>query len=1425
MTKITKRMISIILALIMAMPAVFAIPEAAGADSNLLAHWDFESTLFESTNTSEFSFNRHWGSQFHYDSGYYFGNGWIADRTVSSVFSSAYNKHWSMELEFMFPDGSGDIRQGQYIMGITNSTAEGVEQTNLFGMSANGHIYLKGTDISGSSVFSFNYNDSYVAKANYDNRLHYNLAYTYDDGTLAVYIDDNVVFVYSVSDADKPMFESVGQITLGACGWDGGSLVVYDLAIYSTASAITKNATFLRSATLGSNNYSRYDANWLSILNEGDNNVIDAGLWLYDLKNIPCAAGINSATATIEMAGASKATMLEHFIDFYYISGDNQTYNDYCNKQHNVVDWGLQSTGVANYKTNLGLTNANHFAAIPHKDIANGVTFTFDMTEAIIKAKQNNWNSIIIVAVQRNFANYGEENSWMEMYVYNPSISISYNAPVSKGTETELKAANAAYASKMSSGVYTNMKAAYDAYVVTNRYIDAIDYGELKNMSVAKLKTATDNLVSATDNMKAWTSKTGNTTLAADYSYSKSSLVKNVTAGNDNNTWTVNNYSDEMENVLYTYGVSNKAFYTEPWITVSSSPLTRVFLQFGPIVFLYDGITAPATPINACNHYAQESDDVTSIYLNGVSGLSLAECWHGSLSSSNGYNTGYGEIYHTTQSNQNPTGDTEQYIFSTTTLKYTGDNSTGFSNYLRTYNSTSWGAQLQANSNNIGTGTHNTSIYVIDYKSLIDSITAKSSCFNSIASYKEGGLSALLTALDSATAIDPNQYVFYHNAAVTSGETTLEGVSALSDDIGTAITAITGASVTNDVYPALRNEMKASAHIVDSVREGIFTGYEDYQNAAELKNIYTSDSVDAFTDAYWGASWHMAVLEDWPYEWVHTGVSVSDRLTALTTAHHNMVKKADFSDFDAAYSAADAFLDGIVDKAAKYNASDVDALITLLNNSEVQDYATQSANDRKNFADGGDEDTQATALAGQINSAVAAVKNPAAPGTVDLSSYQAVVDQLEKIDSDAFDYSAEERTSDLNTYTRFLKTTVTYDGQTINVVRDNVNQSLVDSVTSFLQSRANAHIREYKIDIVSGKGYIADSAGVTFTGGNSRYDESEGVYYATYGTKVNFMAKSDKAVWYMEYYSETASRNEQYQDTGKYFSANVFGNLNISVKAPSDGYEVVIYRSYSDNDRTPLSVVDYVDGSYTVPNASALPFYSFDGYTLNGEAVSPGDVLSITSDTVIIAHYSVNEGLPFAINIDADGFENKSASYNGSVTLEGNENTYAWLEKKLDSSSYKPFYIGRDVSFFATESINLKPVTEEEFIAGGYSVPNINVRQSGTILITTDGKKKVTFNGQFVTDGTKSIVEYGVLMGKATPSGSISAGDVVLENIDASDSYTLTRFKSTKDVGAHQFTISVNGLSGDIIYKGYITYKNAGGTNITVYTDAMYETI
>ena len=64
---------------------------------------------------------------------------------------------------------------------------------------------------------------------------------------------------------------------------------------------------------------------------------------------------------------------------------------------------------------------------------------------------------------------------------------------------------------------------------------------------------------------------------------------------------------------------------------------------------------------------------------------------------------------------------------------------------------------------------------------------------------------------------------------------------------------------------------------------------------------------------------------------------------------------------------------------------------------------------------------------------------------------------------------------------------------------------------------------------------------------------------------------------------------------------------------------------------------------------------------------------------------------------------------------------------------------------------------------------------------------------------------------------------VVIENSGkhTDEGYQILRAKSTKLVGASQFTISVTSLPSEYIYRGYAIYKDAKGNLQTVYSEAM----
>ena len=552
-------------------------------------------------------------------------------------------------------------------------------------------------------------------------------------------------------------------------------------------------------------------------------------------------------------------------------------------------------------------------------------------------------------------------------------------------------------------------------------------------------------------------------------------------------------------------------------------------------------------------------------------------------------------------------------------------------------------------------------------------------------------------------------------------------------------------------------------------------------------------------------------------------IEINDNDESDTVAFKNSLFQtnslsADFTAFDSAYSNAFDFLCSLATPAPLYFASDVNALITLVNSSEVQKYANQSDEERSGYISGGEEETEANQLAQSLNAQVASVKE--CSGTLDVSSYKQIVSVMQNVEQDAYDYAPESVVSDLSSKTKLITSSYSFNSLTIKAINQNKTQNLVDAVVNSLQSKLTTNIRKYTVEIVEGS--VSNNAGVTFLNGKNEYDSTTGIYKFTYNTSVFFKADSESA-WYISIDSPSISRSVQYQASGETFSTNIIGNIRVYIKNSTNKHKVTLCRKYSDNNNTPIALTTYVSDSYTLPEASAFPFYSFSDYSVGDNHYQAGETVEISSDTKIYANYVKNETLSCSINvIDGTGI---SATYNQRVSLNGDSNTYAWLVLDKITNLFKPFYIGKDVVFYASEPMTLKKVTQEEFNSSNYSLPAINIRQDGAFSKETDGVKKVYFNGQVVNDDVYEIAECGIILGKAKEGGSITAEDVILENIDSSEQYSLHRFKSTKSVGANQFSIGVKNLSGDVIYKGYVTYRIHTNQFLTVYTEAISQSL
>ena len=548
-------------------------------------------------------------------------------------------------------------------------------------------------------------------------------------------------------------------------------------------------------------------------------------------------------------------------------------------------------------------------------------------------------------------------------------------------------------------------------------------------------------------------------------------------------------------------------------------------------------------------------------------------------------------------------------------------------------------------------------------------------------------------------------------------------------------------------------------------------------------------------------------------------IEISEKSSAAAPLR-GVSDEVDFSTLRKTYSKVNAFLLELGNKAAIYSLASMQSLYDLMGDSRISTYL--GAEDLSGF-DSSDEEA-ADELAENINAACAALER--ASTGADLSVYNAAADAINNLDLDAYD-----ETKSIGSATRIanilIKTTkLTYtdplnseNTATISCFKGTATQQNVDDATRTILDALYVSVKSYTITTDSG---VTE---VSFQNGTTSGDSSP--YTATYASNVIAHSEDDNTAWYMEFTSETTSRGRQLQGFGETFITKVLGNLNIyAVKRSASTPNLVrVYRKYSNQpEANPIQEVDFVNGSYTLPNAPAITCYDFLGFAVNGDTDNlkmPGEVIAITGDTIINAMYEFNGDLDCAINATArengTGF-NSSVAYNTKIEIRGGDDSYGWVET-VDASKgeYRPFAIGSDIMFFATESIELTAVTREEFDAYNFSLPTINMRKEGVIVSGT----KVFFNGQIV-DNSLVVKEYGVVVGVSTNGEDVDPENVTLDNTGSFDGYNVFRAKSTKPVGANQFSISVNGLAGkNFIYKGYVIYQREIGQYITVYTQAF----
>jgi hypothetical protein len=969
------------------------------------------------------------------------------------------------------------------------------------------------------------------------------------------------------------------------------------------------------------------------------------------------------------------------------------------------------------------------------------------------------------------------------------------------------------YENKMNGSVYTNMGAAYNAYVAANEALNS-------NANDAELAAATTAIIAATNNMTEFTAPTAN----AVQSYSVNELDGSTdrAALNSVNLISSNRNSTSGDTTAY----DNT---TESW---------RIRVYYAENVLLYDGTTQPMFPVEYSNNLenknksrythtvypasslgSKDSADNESADFELYNGRNAdhEKCWVGndgrinyswtfSQSEKVGADaTNSDEHYSSNHSLDNMlwTGNTTSPSYYVNAVRYIGTPTGAIDDFQIIWAHRSSGTQIvgpsSITSDDYGSGTASVHTYVYNYKGIHDLIASKAA-LSDVDSYKDGGLETLFSYCDALT-----QDYSVLMSDINSANSTYATLKTYGEEYTiTFVKADTTSTTAKFIHGTSAADVAAAAPSLPA-------------NHYDEEKHYTYAWDAEFADVTGTATYtQVETAADHDCTGIHTPATATTNgyTTHTCDCGYSYVTYDDVADLTAlqtAYSKGDATLKELAGKAAQYDETSVNALIAAVNSAAVAAYL--DAADKTVFNKEIHQDT-IDALAQDITDAIAGL-TAAAPATEEaaeaLEVYEAAVKKIGNLDPDAYDKNSDELVFGINTANTIMENgTVVYEDQTINVVNTSADAEAIEDATSTILTALSKSYREYTITTV-------DVDHTSFKNGTVTGESTP--YTASYGTEVLCISNDYDTAWFLEVQSGSMHKELSFQGYGYVLRTKIMGNTTIKAVKRSDDKRLVKIERHYDNEAPEsndlhMNFADYVDAgsSFDLPAAPAYAYYTFDGYYIGEEKITASSI-TVNEDTTITALYKVDSNADCAINAtDIDNnASNSTVAYNTKVTLEGGEGAYAWVEETAPNM-FRPFFIGQNVTFYASESITLTAVSEEQFNAYNFELPCVNLRQSGTIVVGN----KVVFNAQVVAENMENVKEYGILVG----TGSITNDDLIVENSGQQDGFKVLRAKSTKLIqSANQFTISVSNLTGnDYIYRGYVIYED--GTSLkTVYTD------
>lgn len=400
----------------------------------------------------------------------------------------------------------------------------------------------------------------------------------------------------------------------------------------------------------------------------------------------------------------------------------------------------------------------------------------------------------------------------------------------------EVETAMSRFETELDKGViYTNMSAAYQAYVDCQKALDAYYYGSTKNDDgsyqndfTGALSGKADALNTAIDNMSAFTPYTGNA---------------HGTFPSDKDHVSDADYDENYDNILYSAPVS-----TEPVYYAANQPVTDKFTEWfqshtvtadvsffmsNDTVMLYDGITTPKTGVmlgtwGNTKPGTWNWNNLAWYYccIGTGQGLSMVnENWSGTdAAGNNGWNLNYQWTIRQTSnsktgacSGSKDTGSYENGVHGKVTanaIQFNREFTTLF--YTITNPAFEYCMGISDRSDRkeyVGTTT-NTSIRVLNYKLIMDTLNAQKSYLPNVEKYKYGGLADVMQGIDQATK-DPNSFFTSGNGwqnAQTHYQTAINNLKS---------TPVTDSSEYKTIRDALRSNDGTPSQIMNTYNIGI----------------------------------------------------------------------------------------------------------------------------------------------------------------------------------------------------------------------------------------------------------------------------------------------------------------------------------------------------------------------------------------------------------------------------------------------------------------------------------------------------------------------------------------------------------------------------------------------------------------------------